>query len=320
MEEKLRPVDQRRLRSLNGALEAIRTPETVGFLTKHVPDFYASISSGNEQPARKLVIDAFAILQETAKSPTPTIALTRAAENIYKDIFKEEAPDFWFTSIHRQYKIEGKPKEVIPVLASHFIGNRILDIGGGSGYLSMQLQRDGYFSALTDVLDYRAKEAQNLPFNKMTSPTQLPYDDNQFDSAFFFEVLHHVDNPHHTPLLTEARRVAKRVVIIENVYGTMNHPLLKVDYEHEDPSPTADYLTMLPEHQLKTLMLMDYYVNIASKGIIDMNIPFRFKTIGEWLSLFNASGLELVGITQIGFFRNTLNRNFQLYFTLDRKE
>lgn len=320
MQERLRLLDQHRLASLNKALEAIKTPEAVGFLTKHVPDFYASITPGNEHAARQLVIDAFTVLGETTKSPTPTIALENAAEVIYKDIFKQGAPDFWFTPIHHQYKTEGKPEKVIPVLASYFKGNRVLDVGGGSGYLSMRLQKAGYSSALTDVLDYRAEETQSLPFKLMTSPAQLPYDDDQFDSAFFFEVLHHVDDPHHVPLLTEVGRVAKRVIIVENVYGTMTHPLLRVDYEHEDPSPAADYLAMLPEHQLKTLMLMDYYVNIASKGIIDMNIPFRFKTIGEWLSLFDTAGLEPVRITQIGFFQNTLNRNFQLYFILDRKE
>lgn len=320
MQERLRLLDQHRLASLNKALEAIRTPGAVGFLTKHVPDFYASISPGDEQVARQLVIDAFTLLGETTKSPTPTIALESAAEVIYKDIFKQEAPDFWFTPIHHRYKTEGKPERVIPVLASYFKGNRVLDVGGGSGYLSMQLQKAGYSPALTDVLDYRAEETQSLSFKLMTSPTQLPYDDDQFDSAFFFEVLHHVDDSRHIPLLTEAGRVAKRVIIIENVYGTMNHPLLRIDHEHEDSSPTADYLLMPPEHQLKTLMLMDYYVNIASKGIIDMNIPFRFKTIGEWLSLFDTAGLEPVSIAQIGFFRNTLNRNFQLYFILDKKE
>lgn len=319
MQERLKFPDRHQLASLNKALEAIRTPEIVGFLTKHVPDFYASISPGDEQVARQLVIDAFAVLGETTKSPTPIVALESAAEVIYRDIFRKEAPDFWFTPIHHRYKTEGKPERVLPALASHFKGNRVLDVGGGSGYLSMGLQRVGYSAALTDVLDYRAEETQNLPFKLMTSPTQLPYGDDQFDSAFLFEVLHHVDDPHHIPLLTEVGRVAKRVVIIENVYGTMSHPLLRVDYEHEDPSPTADYLAMLPEHQLKTLMLMDYYVNIASKGIIDMNIPFRFKTMEEWLSLFDTAGLEPLGITQIGFFKNTLNRNFQLYFILDRK-
>lgn len=320
MQERLRLLDQHRLTSLNKALEAIKTPEAISFLTKHVPDFYASLVPGDEPAARQLAINAFAVLEGTTKNPNPTIALKSAAEVIYKDIFKKEAPDFWFTSIHRQYKIEGKPERVIPVLGSYFKGNRILDVGGGSGYLSMRLQKNGYSSALTDVLDYRAQEAQSLPFKLMTSPTQLPYDNDQFDSAFFFEVLHHVDDSRHIPLLTEAGRIARRVVVVENVYGKISHPLLKVDYEHEDLPPTVDYLAMLPEHQLKTLMLMDYYVNIASKGIIDMNIPFRFKTIEEWLSLFDTAGLNPVGITQIGFFKNTLNRNFQLYFTLDRKE
>jgi len=217
MQERLKFPDRHQLASLNKALEAIRTPEIVGFLTKHVPDFYASISPGDEQVARQLVIDAFAVLGETTKSPTPIVALESAAEVIYRDIFRKEAPDFWFTPIHHRYKIEGKPEKVIPVLASYFKGDRVLDIGGGSGYLSMGLQRAGYLSSLTDVLDYRAQEAQGLPFKPMTSPTRLPYENDQFDSAFFFEVLHHVDDSHHTPLLVEAGRIAKRVVVIEDV-------------------------------------------------------------------------------------------------------
>lgn len=248
------------------------------------------------------------------------MALAKAAEVVYRNIFEQEVRDFWFTPLHNRYRSEEKPEMVTPVLTAHLKGKRVLDIGGGSGYLSMRLQKAGYSSALTDVIDYRTEKARSLPFKLMVSPTRLPYDDDQFDSAFFFEVLHHVDNQHHIALLTDAGRVAKRVVIIENVYDMISQPLLRVDYEHEDPAPTADYLAMLPEHQLKTLILMDYYVNIASKGIIDMNIPFRFKTMEEWLSLFDTAGLEPVGITQIGFFRGTLNRNFQLYFILDRRE
>lgn len=65
---------------------------------------------------------------------------------------------------------------------------------------------------------------------------------------------------------------------------------------------------------------MDYYVNIASKGIVEMNMPFQFKTLEQWLSIFSQAGLELVDLTQLGFFKDTLNRNFQMYFTLDRME
>src|SRR3990167_1324968 len=129
MKETQRGPEQNRLLSLNSALEALRTPEIVSFLTKHVPDFYASISPGDEQVARQLVIDAFAVLGETTKSPTPIVALESAAEVIYRDIFRKEAPDFWFTPIHHRYKTEGKPERVLPALASYFKGNRVLDVG-----------------------------------------------------------------------------------------------------------------------------------------------------------------------------------------------
>lgn len=309
-----------RLVSFNRVAEAVRRPEVFGFLAGHVPEFYALVATQNQDQARQLVRYSFSLLKDAAQSPNRVQALTDVADTIYRDIFQQEAPDFWFTSIHTKYKVDGKPQLVVPFLETHLAGDRILDLGGGAGYLSAQLQRDGYRPEIADVIDYRAPEAEGIPFQRMASPTKLPHADDFFDSAFLFEVLHHVDDCNHVPLLQEAGRVANRVVVIENVYGDMNHPLLHVAEGREDPGPTHDYLALAPEDQFRTLTLMDYYVNIAAKGIVEMNIPFRFKTIDEWVKIFDSAGLEAVDMTQVGFLKDTLNRNFQLYFTLERKD
>lgn len=308
-----------RLVSFNRVAEAVRRPEVFGFLAEHVPEFYASVATQNQDQARQLVRDSFSLLKNAADSPNRVQALTDAAHTIYGDIFQQEAPDFWFTPIHTKYKVDGKPQLVVPFLETHLAGDRILDLGGGAGYLSAQLQRDGYRPEIADVINYRVPETEGIPFQRMASPTSLPHADDSFDSAFLFEVLHHVDDSNHAPLLREAGRVANRVVVVENVYGDMNHPLLHVAKDREDPAPTHDYLTLPDADQLRILTLMDYYVNIASKGIVEMNIPFRFKTIAEWAKVFDTAGLDAVVMTQVGFLKNTLNRNFQVYFTLERK-
>lgn len=308
-----------KLESLNKIAEALKTPEPVRFLLQHVPEFYASVTTDQPNLARELVRNSFAILVRAANNPSPVDSLVEASDIIYRDIFHQDDPEFWFTPIHQNYNINIKPKLVTPILARRFFGNRILDIGGGSGYLAFQLQKDGYSSALTDVLDYRAEIAKTVSFKRMTSPTHLPYLTDEFDSAILFEVLHHVNPSHYLVLLKEAARVAKRLVIVENTYGDPTHALARIAYEYQDPQPTQDYLSLKPEDQVKVLSIMDYYVNITSKGITGMNLPLTFKTLEEWLILVGEAGFQPVVITQIGFFKNTLNRNFQLYIALDKK-
>lgn len=302
--------------SFGNIAEALHTPEVTGFLTKYVPEFYASVATGHEDEARQLVRDSFRILDETVDTYKDT-NLVEAAARIYREVFHKNDPEFWFTPIHQSYNRDKKPKMVTPLLSSRLHGRKVLDIGAGSGYLARQMQREGYLAEITDVLDYRKSETLHLPFKRMDTPDSLPHHSNEFDSALFFEVLHHVDYYGVVPLLKEARRVARRIVVVENPFGDLERPSLRIVYEHEDPDPTNDYLAMTSANQLKTLILMDYYVNIASKGIADMNIPFTFKSVEEWLKIFGEVGMSVVDMSRIGFFRNTLNRNFQVYFTLD---
>ena len=226
--------------------------------------------------------------------------------------------NFWFTPVHQKYKVEGKPALVVPVLEDCLGEGSILDIGGGSGYMAAGLSQAGHHVEITDVIDYRDPAVEHIPFKEMASPTELKYETDTFDSAILFEVLHHVEDVDHVALMREVARVARRVIVIEDVYGDISHPLRQVRADLEDTEPTRDYLAMTSPDQLQTLVLMDYFVNIAAKGIVEMNMPFNFKTIARWERIFREAGLRISGITQIGFLRNTLNRNFQVFISLER--
>ncbi|WP_035571881.1 class I SAM-dependent methyltransferase [Halonatronum saccharophilum] len=93
-------------------------------------------------------------------------------------------------------------------------GDKIIDIGAGKGALSWSLMEDGYDITPVDVKD--------LSYSEMVNPLiydgeRIPFEDDKFDVALLITVLHHTPDPE--KIIKEAKRVAKRVIIIEDVYN-----------------------------------------------------------------------------------------------------
>jgi len=92
----------------------------------------------------------------------------------------------------------------------------VLDIGAGSGLLAAALGRArGSRMTLVDVVDHNRSP---LPLRLYDGRT-LPFEPRTFDVALLAFVLHHSADPRQT--LREARRVARRVVILEDTYRSM---------------------------------------------------------------------------------------------------
>ena len=107
-------------------------------------------------------------------------------------------------------RVKEKLVEITPTLALH---DHVLDVGSGNCVLCQQLRRRGYDIVPVDIDD--------LSFVRDTHPVvyngeRLPFEDDSFDVALVVTVLHHTRDP--DALLAEAKRVAKRVVVIEEVY------------------------------------------------------------------------------------------------------
>jgi ubiquinone/menaquinone biosynthesis C-methylase UbiE len=94
--------------------------------------------------------------------------------------------------------------------------DKILDVGLGAGTLASLLKNKGYKISGVDIVNLSLySDIQPDLYNGK----KLPYKDNQFDVALVISVLHHCGpNNENKKILTEAMRVAKKVILIEDSY------------------------------------------------------------------------------------------------------
>ena len=94
-------------------------------------------------------------------------------------------------------------------------GDRLLDIGSGTCQVAAALIAQGFDVTLLDIVD---KSLTPNLHPQLFDGGRLPFPDNAFDVALLLTVLHHIPRPDDT--LAEARRVAARLIIIEDVFAS----------------------------------------------------------------------------------------------------
>lgn len=91
--------------------------------------------------------------------------------------------------------------------------DRILDIGCGGAHVAKLLKELGYDVTPLDVKNKSYfEEVQPIIYDGM----KIPFGNEAFDVSLLLTVLHHIENPLLT--LIEAKRVSKRIIIIEDLY------------------------------------------------------------------------------------------------------
>ena len=123
--------------------------------------------------------------------------------------------DAWFDQVKNRYCLDLEIKLMMTLLSPQS-GQRILDIGCGTGIsLEPLLDRGLSLTGLDPsqyMLDLAAKRLGNKVDLHRGVAEDLPFDDNAFDSAFFFTSLEFTDRP--AKAIEEACRVAKDSVIL----------------------------------------------------------------------------------------------------------
>ena len=134
---------------------------------------------------------------------------------------------------------------------------RIIDIGTGPGSVCLLLNKQGFNLTPVDVIDQSLSEEIEP---EIYDGERLPYSNDSFDTALILTVLHHTPNP--KEILLEAKRVSKRIIIIEDIYS----------------NPLQKYLTYF----------VDSIVNMEFWGH-----PHSNKSDKCWRELFSELGLKL---------------------------
>jgi ubiquinone/menaquinone biosynthesis C-methylase UbiE len=135
--------------------------------------------------------------------------------------------------------------------------DKVLDFGCGTCSIWKYLADRGYNLTGVDI--------NNLSLYQKYQPEiiqegRLPYEDNQFDVAIIYTVLHHTKDP--KSVLLEVKRVAKRLIVVEETYK----------------NSFQKYLTFI----------MDSLTNWEFLGH-----PHTNKTEQEWTNLFTEIGLKI---------------------------
>jgi SAM-dependent methyltransferase len=110
-------------------------------------------------------------------------------------------------------------------------GPKLLDLGCGLGGYSRALADRGFDHYALDVNDEYIDAARSIGVRAdRYDGERIPLDDGAVDTVFMLEVLEHLEDP--AVVLREARRVAKKNVLVSTPNCTQRFPPATVEFSH----------------------------------------------------------------------------------------
>ena len=161
------------------------------------------------------------LLRDSRWFIAPIFRLLFANKAHYYLDFKENLPNLSDSDINQYYEILADTfiqretdlnKESILYIEKEIIGNNVLDVASGRGFLSHRLAKKGYDVTGVDIIQPKdLQKSDNLHF--LTAEiTDLPFENQCFDSVTCTHTLEHIRNL--PQALKEVRRVCKKRLIV----------------------------------------------------------------------------------------------------------
>ena len=196
-----------------------------------------------------------------------------------------------------------RAKIIYDEIMDSLIGDSLLDIGCGNGFISNLAKAHFKQIQLLDVVEY-VHDALDLPFKRYAEGQPLPID-KLFDTVLLLTVLHHSNDP--VELLKQAWRATnKRLIIIESVVG-IRQVCPPAHYELMDSSD---------EDQIAYAAFVDWFYNRVLHD--DVPVPYNFTTPEKWQAIFLENGMRLKRATHFGQ-DIEIGPEYHILFVLDKE-
>ncbi|KUK79230.1 MAG: hypothetical protein XD95_0536 [Microgenomates bacterium 39_7] len=294
-------------------IQGFTNDQAVNFLRKILKRNYARFFTDHKEEAQKIVDDTFDILQEAARADNDSLeTFNNAVERVIDEVFRCNEKNHWFHQGYKLYKSKIKPNSFLSILEPHLVGPRILDFGTGKGYLAKLLISKGYQVGLTDVIDQLPQDLNHLDFRLMPNEVTVPFDSDQFETVIVKAVLHHIERENIKLIFQELKRVARRLVIVEDLPFTDSFITQTISPDNISDELMQQFLFGLTQEQrLIICKIMDYFGNALAQGLYYLNFPFNFHTTQGWEELGQEAGLSLIEVVPAAFFDVGLHTFFQ---------
>lgn len=282
-------------------LEAFRNETAKTFVQDALLESYTRLFSDHIQEADAMVRNAFHLLSlmMSTDKVKDNGELKKAFGTIHNDIILDND---WFPPAYALYR-KGRAVKDYNQIKLYIGRNKVLDFGCGAGYLDLVLKQNGFIISSTDVIEYDnriSKEDEQIAFRKMSSPTDIEYPDNSFDTIILWHVLHHIDKENLSHNLKRLSAIGKRFIIKEDVYGAAEG-VEGFTESKQTQKKLCQYMTMEEKDQIQSLIIYDYVANIIlGQSILDMNMPFQFKTVDQWKNTLSEAGFDVIKVLFTG--------------------
>lgn len=294
-------------------LEAVRNEHTFNFTRKVLLDSYRSFFPTHADEVDEMVKSAFSLMETMARSGIMRNDKLRVAFNtIHKDIMQSHA---WFPDEYKEYR-NGRARNDIGQVLEFIKGSKkVLDFGCGASYLGQILLNHVDEVHSTDVEKYGTRKVKTLNFKKMNSPTDIQYPDNYFDAVFANHVFHHID-PENLPIVIDRlSSIGKRMIVKEDILLDSTQDLGRI--KHLKQNDLNQFVQLGEVTQREILITIDYFANVIGQGILNMNMPFQFKKIDNWLQVFSKGGWEVAQVIVKGMDAEKLHKSPQAVIIVD---
>jgi 2-polyprenyl-3-methyl-5-hydroxy-6-metoxy-1,4-benzoquinol methylase len=186
--------------------------------------------------------------------------------------------------------------------AAEHSGRSVLDLGCGLGGYSRALADRGFELRALDVEPGYVERARSLGVKaELYDGETIPLGDGSVDTVILLEVLEHLDDP--AALLREARRVARRNVLVSTPNCTQDFGRVPVEFTH---MLDVDHRQFFTERSLRTLLDGVFGSSVVEQAapldrhLAGVVLPQPFRALHRWL--------DSAGIVKPRFFFRLLGR------------